>query len=75
MAAPTERGVYGRRGGFCIRPKTLCQQFLHGGSQLFILAGGEEILGKVLAGEGTLDQVARISMSFGSIIKTVFKSV
>ena len=45
-------------GSSFILQQGLRHQFLDGGGQLLVLAGGEEVLGEVLTGEGALDEVA-----------------
>ena len=58
-------------GSSFILRQGLRHQFLDGGGQLLVLAGGEEVLGKVLAGEGALDEVAvQILQDVGQIAES-----
>ena len=61
--------VPGVGSSFILR-QGLRHQFPDGGGQLFVLAGGEEILGEMLAGESALDQVAvQILQDVGQVAK------
>ena len=58
-------------GSSFILRQGLRHQFLDGGGQLLVLAGGEEVLGEVLTGEGALDEVAvQILQDVGQIAES-----